>query len=121
PAAEKKGHKLTITMPSELPGITGNPDYLQRAIVNLLENAIKYTRDSGEIGISVNRQDGAVVVKVSDSGIGIAPEDQPRIFERFYRADRSRSREMGGTGLGLSIVKHVAQSHGGCIEVASTL
>ena len=82
---------------------------------------MKYTREGGEIRLETGTSDGMVTIDVSDHGIGIPLEDQPRIFERFYRVDRSRSREMGGTGLGLSIVKHVVQSHGGTIDVESAL
>jgi two-component system phosphate regulon sensor histidine kinase PhoR len=82
---------------------------------------VKYTREGGEISLATAMSDGMVTIEIADNGIGIPQEDQPRIFERFYRVDRSRSREMGGTGLGLSIVKHVVQSHGGTIEVDSTL
>jgi two-component system phosphate regulon sensor histidine kinase PhoR len=99
----------------------GDANYLDRALFNLIDNAVKYTREGGEIRLSTGATDGVVTIDVSDNGIGIPLEDQPRIFERFYRVDRSRSREMGGTGLGLSIVKHVVQSHGGTIDVESAL
>jgi two-component system phosphate regulon sensor histidine kinase PhoR len=102
-----------------IPRILGNPDYLERAIANLIDNAIKYTQERGAINLTVSASDGQIFLEVSDNGIGIPADDIPRIFERFYRVDRSRSREMGGTGLGLSIVKHVAQVHGGGIDVTS--
>ena len=102
------------------PRVLGNPDYLERAVANLIDNAIKYTPEGGQVEVSVGQDNGHVTVDVTDNGIGIPPDDLPRIFERFYRVDRSRSREMGGTGLGLSIVKHVAQVHGGSIDVSST-
>ncbi len=120
PAATKKGQELIVTLPSALPEVVGNPDYLERAVSNLIDNAIKYTREQGRINVSATEVDGQLVIEVADNGIGIPPQDLARIFERFYRVDRSRSREMGGTGLGLSIVKHVAQVHGGSIEVSST-
>ena len=120
PAAAKKNHQFTLTAPSQLPPVVGNPDYLERAISNLIENAIKYTRDNGHIRVVARADNGHILVEVADDGIGIPEEDLARVFERFYRVDRSRSREMGGTGLGLSIVKHVAQVHGGSIEVFST-
>ncbi|HYP23878.1 MAG TPA: ATP-binding protein, partial [Actinomycetota bacterium] len=121
PVAEKKRHTLRVDVPPDLPPIQGDPDYLERAVANLLENAIKYTPEGGHVSIaaSLAADEDVVRVEVSDDGIGIPADDLPRIFERFYRVDRSRSREMGGTGLGLSIVKHVAQAHGGSIEVAS--
>jgi two-component system phosphate regulon sensor histidine kinase PhoR len=120
PQAEKKSQTLTMTVPAGLPQIQGDPDYLERALANLLENAIKYTPDGGRVSVSASANDGAIHIAVADNGIGIPTDDLPRIFERFYRVDRSRSREMGGTGLGLSIVKHVAQAHGGSIDVDST-
>jgi two-component system phosphate regulon sensor histidine kinase PhoR len=121
PAAQKKRQTLHVQLTEPLPQIMGDAEYLHRALFNLIDNAVKYTRDGGEIRLSTATSDGVVTVEVSDNGIGIPLEDQPRIFERFYRVDRSRSREMGGTGLGLSIVKHVVQSHGGTIDVESEL
>src|SRR5205085_1397659 len=115
----KKNQQLIVTVPSGLPEVIGNGDYLERAVSNLVDNAIKYTRENGHIAVSASVDNGQVVIEVADNGIGIPPEDLARIFERFYRVDRSRSREMGGTGLGLSIVKHVAQVHRGSIEVSS--
>jgi signal transduction histidine kinase len=100
--------------------VEGSPDYLERAVTNLLENAIKYTPEGGRVCLSVAADDEMLRIQVTDNGIGIPADDLPRIFERFYRVDRSRSREMGGTGLGLSIVKHVAHVHGGSVEVSST-
>ncbi len=119
PAIGAKGHTLTLQLPATTSPIVGNADYLERAIVNLVDNAVKYTPAGGKICIAVRMEPPHAVIEVSDSGIGIPKEDLPRIFERFYRVDRSRSREMGGTGLGLSIVKHVVQVHGGSIEIAS--
>jgi signal transduction histidine kinase len=121
PAAQKKKHSLRIDASPALPRVLGNVDYLDRAIANLIDNAIKYTQEGGAITVTVGCDDGQVFVEVADNGLGIPAEEIARIFERFYRVDRSRSREMGGTGLGLSIVKHVAQVHGGGIEVDSTL
>lgn len=90
-----------------------------QAVANLVDNAIKYTPDGGTITVEGEARDGMVAISVADTGIGIASEHLPRIFERFYRVDRSRSRALGGTGLGLSIVKHIATSHGGDVEVKS--
>jgi signal transduction histidine kinase len=86
---------------------------------NLLENAVQYTREGGRIGVSVRAEDGTAILEVSDTGIGIPAREQARIFERFYRVDRARSRETGGTGLGLSIVRHVVENHGGTVRVKS--
>jgi two-component system phosphate regulon sensor histidine kinase PhoR len=120
PAAQKKKQALRLDTKANLPKVLGNPDYIDRAIANLVDNAIKYTQEGGTISVMVGRRDDDVFVEVADNGLGIPADDIPRIFERFYRVDRSRSREMGGTGLGLSIVKHVAQVHGGGIDVSST-
>ena len=110
PAAEKKRQRLTLDVAPALPAVSGNAEYLERAAANLVENAVKYTPEEGTIAVSASgAADGTVSVSVSDTGIGIPAEDLPRIFERFYRVDRSRSRDVGGTGLGLSIVKHVVQ------------
>jgi two-component system phosphate regulon sensor histidine kinase PhoR len=121
PAAAKKRHELVFDVQDDLPPVAGNADYLQRAITNLVDNAIKYTREGGGVSVSARQAGRQVVVEVKDNGIGIPQDDLGRIFERFYRVDRSRSRDMGGTGLGLSIVKHVVQTHGGTVEVESRL
>ena len=88
---------------------------------NLVENALHYTKPGGRVDVTVSADDGRALLTVSDTGIGIPTREQRRIFERFYRVDRARSRETGGTGLGLSIVKHVAENHGGSVEVRSRL
>jgi two-component system, OmpR family, phosphate regulon sensor histidine kinase PhoR len=121
PSAAKKGQRLTFDISPDLPTILGNADYLQRAVANLVDNAIKYTRDGGQISVNASQGNGQIAIEIRDTGIGIPPDDLSRIFERFYRVDRSRSREMGGTGLGLSIVKHIVQNHGGSVDVASKL
>jgi signal transduction histidine kinase len=95
---------------------------LQEALYNLLDNAVKYSREHGEIRLSARQRDSEMELIVSDQGIGIAKEDLPRIFERFYRADKARGPDkVRGTGLGLAIVKHVAQLHGGRVEADSEL
>ena len=120
PAVQKKQQTLALHLDTSLPTLKGNPDYIERAVANLIDNASKYTPEGGKIDVTTRPCGQYAVIEVSDNGIGVPAEDIPRIFERFYRVDRSRSREMGGTGLGLSIVKHVAQVHGGQIEVEST-
>ena len=106
---------------SPVPPLLGNAGELERLLLNLLGNAIKYNRADGKVLLRLSRSDGEAVLEVSDTGIGIPPESILRIFERFYRVDKGRAREEGGTGLGLAIVKHVAQAHGGNVEVESRL
>jgi two-component system phosphate regulon sensor histidine kinase PhoR len=98
-----------------------NPPLLEQAIINLLDNAVKYSPPGQTIHLSANNTDEGVVIQVRDHGCGISREHLPRIFERFYRVDKARSRKLGGTGLGLAIVKHIAQAHGGRASVESTL
>ena len=107
--------------PLPVPGlrVTGNGRRLEQALVNLLENALKYTPAGGRITVRCIERGPEVAIEVEDSGIGIPAESLPRIFERFYRVDPSRSRGMGGTGLGLAIVKHIARAHHGRVEVRS--
>jgi two-component system phosphate regulon sensor histidine kinase PhoR len=119
PMAEKKLQSLTISAESSLPSITGDSDRLGQALINLLDNAVKYTPEKGRIAVEAHRKGDAVEIIVSDTGLGIHKKDHSRIFERFYRADRARSRELGGTGLGLSIVKHIVEAHGGGIRAES--
>ncbi len=88
---------------------------------NLIDNSIRYTRPGGRVDVTLGAEDGEVVLRVADTGIGIPSRDLPRVFERFYRVDRARSRETGGTGLGLSIVKHVVENHGGTVGATSEL
>jgi two-component system, OmpR family, phosphate regulon sensor histidine kinase PhoR len=99
----------------------GSARDLTLLVRNLVDNAIQYTRPGGQVRVSLAAEDGEAVLRVRDTGIGIPSRDLPRIFERFYRVDRARSRETGGTGLGLSIVKHVAENHGGSVKVTSEL
>ena len=102
--------------------IAGVPAELQSALSNLVNNAVRYTPGGGSIDVQwLRKEDGRAVFSVHDTGPGIAPEHIPRLTERFYRVDRSRSRETGGTGLGLAIVKHVLQRHGATLDIASTL
>ena len=100
-------------------GLVGSRDELRSAFGNLLSNAIRYTPEGGTIALRWFERDGQLVCAVQDSGIGIAPQHIPRLTERFYRVDRSRSRETGGTGLGLAIVKYIAIRHQAKLEVVS--
>jgi two-component system phosphate regulon sensor histidine kinase PhoR len=127
PQAEKEGLTLTLEVPPDLPPVIGDAERLEQAAVNLLHNAIKFTPRGGSIRVSAHREDGAVTVSVSDTGVGIAPEDLPRIFERFYKVDRARAQAAagpsgsGGTGLGLAVVKHTVEAHGGTVSVESEM
>jgi two-component system phosphate regulon sensor histidine kinase PhoR len=96
-----------------------NPPLLEQALINLVDNAIKYSDPGAGVWIAVEQADAGLVVRVSDEGCGIEAEHLPRLFERFYRVDKARSRKLGGTGLGLSIVKHIVQAHGGTVAVES--
>jgi len=120
PSLDKKRIRLDINISGELPPVYADARYLDIVIRNLLDNAIKYVDDSnGRIRISAFRVDDDVRLEVEDNGIGISKPDLERIFERFYRVDKGRSRQLGGTGLGLSIVKHIVLAHKGDVEVRS--
>jgi two-component system sensor histidine kinase SenX3 len=113
---------LTLAIDSlSTSSVAGSTKDLSLLVRNLIDNAIRYTRPGGQIQVSVEPTDSVVQLKVSDDGLGIPSRDLSRIFERFYRVDRARSRETGGTGLGLAIVKHVAENHGGTVSVESEL
>jgi signal transduction histidine kinase len=101
--------------------VEGDETVLHQLLNILLDNAVKYTPAPGRIDLSLGKKDHTAVITVADSGIGIVEEDQPRIFERFYRADKARSREMGGAGLGLAIALWIVQQHHGSIAVQSSL
>jgi two-component system phosphate regulon sensor histidine kinase PhoR len=116
--SEKK-LSIHVGIASELPPIRADEARLQEILYNLLDNALKYSQRGGRIDLQAQRRGDEVALSVSDTGVGINESDLPRIFERFYRADKARSRELGGTGLGLSIVKHIAQMHGGRVEAES--
>ena len=99
--------------------LRGVPELLRGIAYNLCDNAIKYNKPGGSVTVSVNRENDKAVLTVKDTGIGIPEGEQDRIFERFYRVDKSHSKEVGGTGLGLSIVKHAAMLHKAGIDVSS--
>ncbi|MFV0285047.1 MAG: sensor histidine kinase [Demequina sp.] len=120
--AEMHAESKQVTLVAELrerPWVMGDHDLLVMAVRNLVDNAISYSDDSAHVTVSLEDLDGVATLKVIDAGIGIANEDQERIFERFYRVDAARSRSTGGTGLGLSIVKHVVLQHSGTVELWS--
>lgn len=119
PRAIEKDLRLSVNLGKNLPDIAGDRRRLTEVLQNLIDNAIQYTPAGGQIMVSGETSDSEVVITVSDTGIGIPQADQPRIFERFYRVDVARSREVGGTGLGLSIAKHLMEAHGGKLWVES--
>lgn len=117
-AKQLKSH---LNFPGTLPPVMADETRLQELLYNLLDNAVKYSKPNGTVFLRAEPNGATVRISVSDEGAGISREDLPRIFERFYRADKSRSSEQSGTGLGLSIVKHIAQLHGGSVEAESEL
>ncbi|GMU94759.1 MULTISPECIES: ATP-binding protein [Ignavibacterium] len=118
--AEEKQISLTVSAIREGLQVFGDKERLKQVLINLIQNAIKYT-ESGGVDISVEEEKKYVTIKVKDSGIGIPQDQLTRIFERFYRVDKARSRAVGGTGLGLSIVKHIIEAHDSKVEVRSTV
>jgi two-component system phosphate regulon sensor histidine kinase PhoR len=119
--AQEKKVEITTHLPAQLPPLMIGEDFLGQVLMNLIENAIKYTPTGGKAMVSAAAENGWVRVEVTDTGIGIPQESIPRLFERFYRVDKARSRELGGTGLGLAIVKHILEEYSGKITVVSAL
>ena len=119
PHAKRAGVELRVDINGRTQEVSGDPAALERAIVNLVDNAIKFTPKGGSVDLSSRAEDGSVTIVVADTGAGIDPLHLPRVFERFFKADRARQR--GGTGLGLAIVKHTVEAHGGSIGVDSQL
>lgn len=115
-----KGVQLTLQNESESITLNGDGELIKRMILNLLDNAVKYTPAGGEIFLTLARQNGSAEIVVRDSGIGISENDQRRVFDRFYRVDKARSRTLGGAGLGLSIVRCIVEAHGGGVNIVST-
>ncbi len=119
PTAASKNQTLNMNVPAQAPTLLADPQKIHQVLLNLIGNAVSYTPEGGHILIEAKASDQGIEVSVVDDGIGIAPEHLPRIFERFYRVDKSRSREEGGTGLGLSIVRHIVDGHRGWVSVES--
>jgi two-component system sensor histidine kinase BaeS len=117
--ATTKGISLSASLPQVLPPANIDSQRISQVLRNLLENAITHTESGGDITVSASRQDNLIAVSVADTGEGIPAEDIPHLFERFYRADKSRTRVTGGSGLGLKIAKSLVEAHGGTINVAS--
>jgi two-component system phosphate regulon sensor histidine kinase PhoR len=120
---EKATQKQVDFIVNSNKGIVGtmNSSLIEQALVNLIDNAIKYSEPQSSVEIESCRENGNILISVKDHGCGISEKHLPRVFERFYRVDRARSRKLGGTGLGLSIVKHIANVHGGKVEVESAV
>ena len=119
--AEKKGQLVECYITSNVPDVFGDRDGIEQVITNILTNSIKYTPENGNIKVYVGAVYDDAYIKIIDNGIGIPKEDLPRVFERFYRVDKARSREMGGTGLGLPIAKEIIEENGGSISITSEL
>ena len=117
--ARRHGHKLIMSVDSSLPMFTGDRERIEQVLINLISNAVKYTPDGGKIEYSAENCEDHIKITVKDNGIGIPEKDQPRLFERFYRVDKARSRDRGGTGLGLAIAKEIIEHYGGEIKLES--
>ena len=117
--AREKNQRIETYIQPDLPNIRADRDGMEQVLLNILTNAIKYTEDNGTIKVDARNRDSFIDLRISDNGIGIPEEDVGRIFERFYRVEKGRSRDMGGTGLGLSIAKEIIEAHDGTIEITS--
>lgn len=120
PKAEEKKIRIDLDCEKDTTAIF-DPTLIEQAVVNLLDNALKYSEPQGTVLVKSHQQNSEIIISVQDHGIGIAQKHLSRLFERFYRVDKARSRNLGGTGLGLAIVKHIAQAHGGHVTVESKL
>jgi two-component system sensor histidine kinase CiaH len=121
PLARSEGVQLTLQAETQASTVEVDPDRVQQVLLILIDNAIKHTPAGGSVTVQVRRHGQAAQVSVLDTGSGIAPEELPRIFDRFYRADRARAHDQGGTGLGLAIAKMLVEAHGGQLQLSSTL
>jgi len=119
--ASERSVAVSLEISESLPAVRADARRLHQVLFNLLDNAIKYTSSGGHVIIRAGEKDGFIEAAVADDGPGIGPEHLPHVFERFYRVDKARSRELGGTGLGLSIVKHIVQSHAGRVWAESQM
>ena len=116
---KRKNQKVQCFVTADVPMVFADRDGVERVILNILSNSIKYTPDGGKVDIYVGYVHNDAYIKIKDTGIGIPKEDLERIFERFYRVDKARSRKLGGTGLGLSIAKEIMEKNGGSITIKS--
>ncbi|MHB1558144.1 MAG: ATP-binding protein [Isosphaeraceae bacterium] len=119
PLIDRRGHRLNVSLPDGLPAVEVDPGRIEQVLVNLLNNAAKYTGDGGRIDVTAEAGDGEVVVQVRDTGVGIPPEMLPQIFETFTQVDHSRSRSEGGLGIGLTLVRRLVELHGGRVSAES--
>ena len=119
PLVDHKNQILSIKLTEPVYPMIGDFEKMTLVVINLLDNAVKYTPAEKEIVLKASSNNEGVEISVTDSGLGIPEKEIPRIFERFYRVNRTHSRNLGGTGLGLSIVKHIVEAHGGTISVQS--
>jgi two-component system phosphate regulon sensor histidine kinase PhoR len=117
--AQRQGVTLVVRVADDLPPVRGDEERLDQLLLNLLHNAIKFSPHGGVVTIAADEHPDAVVVSVSDHGVGISAADQGRVFERFFKVDRARQRGQGGTGLGLAIARHIAEAHGGSLWLES--
>lgn len=117
--ADRQGVQLVAQIPADLPPVRGDEERLDQLLMNLTHNAIKYSPDGGTVRVTADEHPDAVVVSITDEGVGIPVKDQGRVFERFYKVDRARQRGLGGTGLGLAIARHIAEAHGGRLWLES--
>jgi signal transduction histidine kinase len=118
--ASRKGVRLRLENDSTSIALNADEELIKRMILNLLDNAVKYTPEGGEISLALEKHNGSAEIVVRDTGIGLSQTDQQRVFDRFYRVDKARSRALGGAGLGLSIVRSIVEAHGGDITIDST-
>jgi signal transduction histidine kinase len=120
-ARADRGVRVVPHLPADLPPVDADAERVHQVLFNLLDNAVRFTPAGGEVTVAAQRENGSVHISVADTGVGIAPEHLPRLFERFYRVDPARSREDGGTGIGLAIARSVVEAHGGHIRAESQL
>ncbi len=119
PLADRKKASFVVELDEGLPKVSADRGQLRQVLTNLVENAVKFSQEGGQVRVAAKVESGTLLVSITDSGPGIPEKDLPRVFERFYRVDKARSREMGGTGLGLAIVKHIIEAHHGSVGVES--
>jgi signal transduction histidine kinase len=116
----QQGFKVEVSVAPDLPEVVMDPDAVGQALANLVDNAIKYSGDDRAVTVDARIVDGRLVIAVTDRGLGIAPEEQAKIFEKFYRVGRSDTQGRRGSGVGLALVRHIALAHGGDVTVEST-